>query len=174
MLPEPLGNLAVLIIELFREVLAEGGEVALDVGQFFPPFVVIDGQQLVEVRSRDADAVQRKAFRLRHVTDGCFDTLAAALDPLRDPDQDAHIITEPRPEEASVFALAEPVDEKIFGGFVIFCPIVNQWSKYRPILYPQNGSMAIGSRRIWPTLPSAAAVCSDAMVAPTKTPWFQS
>src|SRR5438067_1407468 len=42
------------------------------------------------------------------------------------------------------------------------------------MLYPQNGSIAIGSRRTWPTAPVAAAVVSEAMVAPTKTPWFQS
>src|SRR5579862_2359017 len=42
------------------------------------------------------------------------------------------------------------------------------------MLYPQNGSMAIGSRRTTPTAPVAAAVVSDATEAPTKTPWFQS
>src|SRR5664280_3576809 len=34
--------------------------------------------------------------------------------------------------------------------------------------------MANGSRRSAPTVPSAAAVCSDATVAPTKTPCSQS
>src|SRR6185312_10975498 len=34
--------------------------------------------------------------------------------------------------------------------------------------------MAIGSRRTSPTLPTAAAVRSEATVAPTNTPWFQS
>src|SRR5690606_19831219 len=42
------------------------------------------------------------------------------------------------------------------------------------ILYPANGSIAKGSRRSSPTGPSAAAVCSEEMVAPIKTPWFQS
>src|ERR1700687_1539954 len=42
------------------------------------------------------------------------------------------------------------------------------------MLYPQNGSMAIGSRRTTPTAPVAAAVVSDATEAPTNTPWFQS
>ena len=37
-----------------------------------------------------------------------------------------------------------------------------------------NGSMAIGSRRTVPTLPSAAAVCSEPSVAPMKTPCCQS
>src|SRR5665647_797403 len=39
--------------------------------------------------------------------------------------------------------------------------------------YPQNGSMANGSRRSSPTVPSAAAVCSEEMVAPMKTPCAQ-
>src|SRR5665647_1717259 len=39
--------------------------------------------------------------------------------------------------------------------------------------YPQNGSMANGSRRRSPTVPSAAAVCSEEMVAPMKTPCAQ-
>src|SRR6478672_6384618 len=34
--------------------------------------------------------------------------------------------------------------------------------------------MANGSRRSSPTLPSAAAVFSEATLAPRKTPWFQS
>src|SRR5438105_4749620 len=42
------------------------------------------------------------------------------------------------------------------------------------MLYPQNGSMAIGSRRTTPTAPVAAAVVSDATEAPRNTPWFQS
>src|SRR5215213_1971792 len=36
--------------------------------------------------------------------------------------------------------------------------------------YPQNGTIANGSRRNCPTAPAAAAVVSDAIVAPTKTP----
>src|SRR5260370_9974505 len=42
------------------------------------------------------------------------------------------------------------------------------------MLYPQNGSMAVGSRRVTPTSPVAAAVVSDAIVAPTNTPCCQS
>src|SRR5579863_6894467 len=34
--------------------------------------------------------------------------------------------------------------------------------------------MAIGSRRTWPVWPVAAAVVSEAIVAPRKTPWRQS
>src|SRR6478736_1781127 len=41
------------------------------------------------------------------------------------------------------------------------------------MLYPQNGSIANGSRRSSPTLPSAAAVFSEAMLAPVKTPCCQ-
>src|SRR5829696_8861673 len=40
--------------------------------------------------------------------------------------------------------------------------------------YPANGSCANGSRRSLPTAPAAAAVVSDAIVAPRKTPWSQS
>src|SRR6185369_13260256 len=36
--------------------------------------------------------------------------------------------------------------------------------------YPQNGSIAIGSRRSTPTFPAAAAVFSDAMIDPKNTP----
>src|SRR5918992_4687654 len=42
------------------------------------------------------------------------------------------------------------------------------------MLYPQNGSMAIGSKRSSPTVPAAAAVFSDPMIAPRNTPWSQS
>src|ERR1700722_11788286 len=41
------------------------------------------------------------------------------------------------------------------------------------MLYPQKGSIAIGSRRDTPTFPVAAAVVSDAIPAPTKTPCCQ-
>src|ERR1700730_146027 len=41
------------------------------------------------------------------------------------------------------------------------------------MLYPQNGSIANGSRRSLPTAPVAAAVVSDAMVEPRKTPCSQ-
>src|ERR1700751_1293600 len=39
------------------------------------------------------------------------------------------------------------------------------------MLYPQNGSMANGSCRSSPTVPSAAAVFSEAILAPRNTPW---
>ena len=42
------------------------------------------------------------------------------------------------------------------------------------MLYPQNGSMANGSRRSLPTAPAAAAVVSDAMIEPRNTPCCQS
>src|SRR5262249_10464179 len=41
------------------------------------------------------------------------------------------------------------------------------------MLYPQNGNIAIGSRRTIPTFPVAAAVVSLAIVAPTNTPCCQ-
>src|SRR5438874_5966857 len=41
------------------------------------------------------------------------------------------------------------------------------------MLYPQNGSMANGSRRSLPTAPAAAAVVSDAMIEPMNTPCCQ-
>src|SRR5579863_5414854 len=41
------------------------------------------------------------------------------------------------------------------------------------MLYPQKGSIAIGSRRTIPTLPVAAAVVSLPSVAPKKTPCSQ-
>ncbi len=41
--------------------------------------------------------------------------------------------------------------------------------------YPQNGSIANGSRRIVPTFrSSAAAVISEPTIEPRNTPWFQS
>src|SRR6267143_859889 len=42
------------------------------------------------------------------------------------------------------------------------------------MLYPQNGSIAIGSRRTTPTLPVIAAVVSVDIAEPRKTPWVQS
>src|SRR5438067_10293321 len=42
------------------------------------------------------------------------------------------------------------------------------------MLYPQNGSMAKGSRRSLPTAPAAAAVVSEAMIDPRNTPCSQS
>src|SRR5215218_6051497 len=42
------------------------------------------------------------------------------------------------------------------------------------MLYPQNGSIANGSKRSWPTSPAAAAVVSDDIVAPRNTPCSQS
>src|ERR1700760_196388 len=41
------------------------------------------------------------------------------------------------------------------------------------MLYPQNGSIANGSRRSSPTVPSAAPVFSEATLAPRNTPWSQ-
>src|SRR4029077_1264050 len=42
------------------------------------------------------------------------------------------------------------------------------------MLYPQNGTIAIGSRRTIPTFPASRAVVSDAIIAPTNTPCCQS
>src|SRR5271165_4385908 len=42
------------------------------------------------------------------------------------------------------------------------------------MLYPQNGSIANGSRLKSPTAPAAAAVVSEAMIEPRKTPCAQS
>src|SRR5215475_11820069 len=41
------------------------------------------------------------------------------------------------------------------------------------MLYPQNGSIANGSKRSSPTLPAAAAVFSDDMIEPRNTPCCQ-
>src|SRR3954462_235764 len=41
------------------------------------------------------------------------------------------------------------------------------------MLYPQNGSIAIGSRRSLPTAPAAAAVVSELAVAPRNVPCCQ-
>src|SRR6185436_16456598 len=41
------------------------------------------------------------------------------------------------------------------------------------MLYPQKGSIAIGSRRSWPTLPAAAAVVSLLVVAARNVPCSQ-
>src|SRR6195952_1487277 len=49
----------------------------------------------------------------------------------------------------------------------------SQCAKYWPMLYPQKGSIAIGSRRTTPTLPVAAAVVSEPVVAPKYTPCVQ-
>src|SRR5438093_44620 len=40
--------------------------------------------------------------------------------------------------------------------------------------YPQNGSIANGSKRSFPIAPAAAAVVSEDMIEPRKTPCFQS
>src|SRR4051795_610866 len=42
------------------------------------------------------------------------------------------------------------------------------------MLYPQNGSIAMGSKRSSPTVPAAAAVFSELIVAPRNTPCSQS
>src|SRR5579863_4515168 len=42
------------------------------------------------------------------------------------------------------------------------------------MLYPQNGNIAIGSKRSVPTAPVAAAVVSEDMIDPRNTPWAQS
>src|SRR3954447_19965388 len=42
------------------------------------------------------------------------------------------------------------------------------------MLYPQKGSIAIGSKRSFPTSPAAAAVVSEDITAPVKTPCSQS
>src|SRR3954469_23856246 len=42
------------------------------------------------------------------------------------------------------------------------------------MLYPQNGNIAIGSKRSLPTAPAAAAVVSLAMIEPRNTPCSQS
>src|SRR5437868_773434 len=42
------------------------------------------------------------------------------------------------------------------------------------MLWPQKGSIANGSKRSSPTVPAAAAVFSDDMLAPRNTPWSQS
>src|SRR3954470_1811747 len=42
------------------------------------------------------------------------------------------------------------------------------------MLYPQNGSIAIGSKRSLPTAPCCAAVVSEAMIEPRNTPCCQS
>src|SRR5580693_6348870 len=60
------------------------------------------------------------------------------------------------------------------GGFLMTSRIRSQCAQYSPMLYPQNGSMAIGSRRTTPTAPAAAAVVSEPIVAPMKTPCVQS
>src|SRR5918993_1819203 len=42
------------------------------------------------------------------------------------------------------------------------------------MLYPQNGSIAKGSKRSLPPAPAWAGVVSELMIEPRKTPWSQS
>ena len=83
----------------------------------------------------------------------------------------------PGPQEVAVGALAEPVDvedaRQLAASWLAPDRAASRRSS-RPCCSRRTGSIANGSRRSLPTAPVAAAVVSDAIVAPRNTPCSQS
>lgn len=79
-----------------------------------------------------------------------------------------------RARELAVCAFAEPIHMEdlwwVRDLLAHFEPVAEIISH----VVATEGSMAMGSRRVMPTSPVAAAVVSKALVAPTKTPCCQS
>ena len=97
----------------------------------FAPTVDIDRKNLGEVGLVDAEAAGVEVDRCGQEADRCFHRLGAAFDTLEDPLENAAVLAVARPQEATVFVAAEPVDEedlrKVLG--LPFAPTRSQWPK---------------------------------------------
>src|SRR6476661_1037774 len=93
-----------------RELVAELGEVLLDLRQLGRQRVGVDAQQLVEVGGVDVEAVGVQVGGRRHEAERGLLGAALAVGATEDPLEHAAVLAEARPQEAAALVLAEPVD----------------------------------------------------------------
>src|SRR4029077_8342831 len=93
----PLLPLADLLVELARFV------------ERLAPLLAVDVQGGVERAGGEREARLVETSWRRHVSDRRLDRLPAALDPLDDPLENAHVLAVARPQEPAVAVAPEPV-----------------------------------------------------------------
>ena len=99
-----------LDLQLHGQLVAELREPFLDLRDLGLPLLDVDGERLLELRVRQAEAVDVERLGRRDVADGRLDRGGLALDALDDPLEDAAVLAEARPQEAAVLVTTEPVD----------------------------------------------------------------
>src|SRR6185503_408295 len=113
--PEPTRRLGVGFPDRRRQPVAE---LLIELAQLverLPPLLAVHVQgRLERVRGHLEPRAIDRAGR-RYVPDGSLHRAAAAVDPLDDPLQDAHVLAVARPEESALPVPAEPVHPEDLG-----------------------------------------------------------
>src|SRR5208283_3437328 len=108
--PEPRDQEFAVEEEFLGQFAVEVEFQLLDRDGFAEPGLAIDLHELGEVLHGEAlQAAQVEILRTRHPAQRALDTVAAAVNPVDNPFENAHILAETRPEEAAVGAFSEPV-----------------------------------------------------------------
>src|SRR5262245_3813743 len=99
-------------MQLVRHLVAEAAVELLDERQLFAPSFRVDLEEaghvgLGHVEPLEVDGVERGQH-----ADGRVHRLAGAVAPLEYPLEHAAVVTEARPQKATVLATTEPVDEE--------------------------------------------------------------
>src|SRR3546814_10293180 len=97
-------------MQRLRHPRAVAGEVLANALEFTAPGAAFEAEQLLARLVGQLDARQVQVFRPRQRADRGVDRAGLALHPADHPFQNAQVVTEARPQEAAVVALAEPVD----------------------------------------------------------------
>src|SRR5690606_31463423 len=106
---QPADEELALVEHFLWQVVVQVEEEFLVANQLLPPGRAIDGLQLLEGFARIIDSRPVDVIVPWLPADWRFLAARASAHPVDDPFQDAHVVGIARPEEATLFVLAEPV-----------------------------------------------------------------
>ena len=155
-----------MFLQLLRNHAAKRVEECFVLGEFFLPFLVIDSEKIRNGFVIDVETIKIEIMRTGQPADRRFDCPGILFTAIDDPFEHAHVLAEARPEKFSIRAFAEPIhvedERRIRETFSdtdpmpeIIADIVSAERQHRHRIAAN-----------FSTAPVAAAVVSDAMVAP--------
>ncbi len=103
---------AELIPDLGRNAAAQEVEPLGVVFHIASPVSGVDGQRLADILDVEVQALDVDVLSASGVAHDSLDGVDLAFDAVHDPLQDAGVLAEARPQEAAVFAAAEPVNQE--------------------------------------------------------------
>jgi hypothetical protein len=130
------------------------------------PRQTVDRLNLVECLPREVQALPLHVVEMQRPANRCLLTPNTAMHAVDDPLSTRIFSLQPGHRNLPSVFLAKQFTWKTRGMMLRLRCILIQLRKESPMWYPQNGNMAIGSRRTVPALPPAAAVVSEPTVAP--------
>ena len=165
-----------LFVQLLRHMIADHAIELADVLAVFLPGSNIDREQIFDGVDRDAvKTFNVDVLSLRNIADRRLNSADLVFAASRGSTSRTRMLS-PKPGQMKwpSSSVRNQLTLKIFGAIRnLLAHLEPVLRSSRPCCSRTNGRIAIGSRRTTPTAPAAAAVVSEAMIEPTKTPCCQ-